>query len=170
VFPVPTSGVRFEVGERLSGGSGTDFGVPEVAPAGDARPMDAAALQEGVAMLKACWQAFDAAVQAAAGKALRVGPRGGGRDLEGLADHVVKAEYSYVARLGWRWQHPLVEGLAERITQEREAALLALAAAAGGKLPTRGPRGGMIWTPRYFVRRAAWHVLDHVWELEDRVI
>ena len=22
--------------------------------------------------------------------------------------------------------------------------------------------------PRYFVRRAAWHVLDHAWELEDR--
>ncbi|CAN5828742.1 hypothetical protein BH20CHL8_BH20CHL8_11020 [soil metagenome] len=24
------------------------------------------------------------------------------------------------------------------------------------------------WTPRYFVRRAAWHVLDHAWEIEDR--
>jgi hypothetical protein len=24
------------------------------------------------------------------------------------------------------------------------------------------------WTPRYFVRRAAWHALDHAWEIEDR--
>ena len=23
--------------------------------------------------------------------------------------------------------------------------------------------------PRYFVRRLAWHVLDHVWEIEDRL-
>lgn len=169
-FPIPTSGITFEVGERLDGGSGTDFGVPEIAPADDARLMDAGALQEAAAMLNACWQAFDSAVQAAAGKALQVGPRGGGRDLEGLVDHVVSAERSYVARLGWRWQHPLAKGLVERTTQVREAALLALAAAAAGELPTRGPRGGAIWTPRYFVRRAAWHLLDHVWEIEDRVM
>jgi hypothetical protein len=25
------------------------------------------------------------------------------------------------------------------------------------------------WAPRYFVRRSAWHALDHAWELEDRV-
>ena len=24
------------------------------------------------------------------------------------------------------------------------------------------------WSPRYAVRRAAWHVLDHAWEIEDR--
>jgi hypothetical protein len=24
------------------------------------------------------------------------------------------------------------------------------------------------WPARYAVRRAAWHVLDHAWELEDR--
>jgi hypothetical protein len=23
--------------------------------------------------------------------------------------------------------------------------------------------------PRYFVRRAAWHILDHAWEIEDRI-
>jgi hypothetical protein len=25
------------------------------------------------------------------------------------------------------------------------------------------------WPPRYVVRRAAWHVLDHAWEIEDRI-
>jgi len=24
------------------------------------------------------------------------------------------------------------------------------------------------WSARYFLRRATWHVLDHVWEIEDR--
>jgi hypothetical protein len=49
------------------------------------------------------------------------------------------------------------------------AALEALSASARGELPTRGPRGGLHWPPRYFVRRAAWHVLDHTWEIEDRL-
>jgi hypothetical protein len=31
-----------------------------------------------------------------------------------------------------------------------------------------GPRGGKRWSAPYFVRRAAWHVLDHAWEIEDR--
>ena len=35
--------------------------------------------------------------------------------------------------------------------------------------PGRSRSGGARWTPRYFVRRAAWHVLDHAWELEDRL-
>lgn len=41
-------------------------------------------------------------------------------------------------------------------------------ASAEGQIPSVGPRGGKRWTPRYFVRRAAWHVLDHAWEIEDR--
>ena len=28
---------------------------------------------------------------------------------------------------------------------------------------------GRALTPRYFVRRLAWHDLDHAWEIEDRV-
>lgn len=45
----------------------------------------------------------------------------------------------------------------------------ALTAAVRQGLPERGPRGGKLWTPRYFVRRLAWHVLDHAWEIEDRM-
>ena len=33
-----------------------------------------------------------------------------------------------------------------------------------------GPRGGSIWTPRYYVRRSTWHTLDHTWEIEDRIV
>jgi len=29
--------------------------------------------------------------------------------------------------------------------------------------------GGKRWTPQYFVRREAWHALDHTWEIEDRL-
>ena len=49
------------------------------------------------------------------------------------------------------------------------AVLEALGAAARGEVPPRGPRGGVRWAPRYFVRRVVWHVLDHARELEDRL-
>ena len=42
------------------------------------------------------------------------------------------------------------------------------AASAHGEVASHGPRGGVRWSARYFVRRAAWHALDHVWEIEDR--
>ena len=42
--------------------------------------------------------------------------------------------------------------------------------AAKGKELRKGPRGGVRWTVRRFVRRVAWHVLDHAWEIEDRIL
>jgi len=39
-----------------------------------------------------------------------------------------------------------------------------------GEIPHQGPRGGALWTPRYFVRRVAWHTVDHLWEIEDRIV
>jgi len=59
--------------------------------------------------------------------------------------------------------------LAEEFNQTRRAILSALETAVKEGLPAQGPRGGVIWPPRYFVRRVAWHVLDHGWEIEDRV-
>jgi hypothetical protein len=44
-----------------------------------------------------------------------------------------------------------------------------LVASVRGELPTEGPRGGVRWSARYTVRRAAWHTLDHAWEIEDRI-
>ncbi|NOX63821.1 MAG: hypothetical protein GXP42_18035 [Chloroflexi bacterium] len=32
-----------------------------------------------------------------------------------------------------------------------------------------GAPGVIPWPPRYFIRRVIWHVLDHAWEIEDRV-
>jgi len=53
-------------------------------------------------------------------------------------------------------------------TDLRLEILETLAASVRGEIPALGPRGGKRWTPRYFVRRSAWHALDHAWELEDR--
>jgi hypothetical protein len=52
----------------------------------------------------------------------------------------------------------------------RQAISEALPAAAHGEIAPLGPRGGRRWSARYFIRRSAWHVLDHAWEIEDRVL
>lgn len=169
-FQTPADVAAFTVTERLEGNTTTDFGAPDVAPSSDARPIDTPELLRLQAVLKASWQALDAAVSAAAGKELRKGPRGGGRDAEGIVQHVVGAEKSYVGRLAWRIDRYDEQNSAEVANLVHQAALDALAAAARGELPERGPRGGALWLPRYFVRRVAWHVLDHVWEIEDRAV
>jgi len=51
----------------------------------------------------------------------------------------------------------------------RQADQVAIENAMRNGLPRSGPRGGRIWTLRFFVRRVAWHVLDHAWEIEDRM-
>src|SRR5690606_23808279 len=144
-------------------------GAPAIAPAADAQPLSEADLERFRALLTACWQAFDASVQAAAGKTLRSGPRGGGRDVDRMIRHVVGAEEGYLGALGWKVQQDESADLPEQLDRTRRAILEALGAAARGELPARGPRGGLRWTPRYFVRRVAWHVLDHAWEIEDRL-
>ncbi len=168
-FTVPRSRADLAVVERLTGDATTDFGAPSVAPAADARPLDTRGLKRLIAILDASWDAFDAIAEAATGRELRKGPRGGGRELDGIVDHVIGAEIGYVARLAA--PRPKMEGRDrwDVATEERAVVRDALARAVSDGLPETGPRGGRIWLPRYFVRRAAWHVLDHAWEIEDRL-
>lgn len=161
VFRPPAALPAFRVVERQAGNFTTDYGTPNLAIARDAQPVGEPELERWHALLSACWQAFDKAAQAARGKELRKGPRGGGRDLDKIVAHVFGAEKSYLTSLGGKVE----PGIG---SDPRQAVLAALVLAAHGQVPARGPRGGLHWSPRYFVRRAAWHVLDHAWEIEDR--
>ncbi len=168
-FHPPAEASVFAVVERLAGNAATDFGAANVAPSSDARPLDDAALRRSQALLRAIWRAFDAAVGAATGKELRKGPRGGGRDLDGIVRHVLGGDAGYLSRLARKAPQGTATDPAEALGRTRQAMLEALEAGARGEIPERGPRGGVFWTPRYFVRRVAWHTLDHAWEIEDRL-
>ena len=167
-FAVPTDVSGLEVVERLEGDAGTDFGVPGAAPSSDVRPVDRRELERLVALLEASWSAFDSAAERAASAVLRKGPRGGGRDLDAIVRHVVDADKPYVSSLGARYRNPEDADAAAEAAGVRAAFLDALAARARGEPLPQGRRSAKVWTPRYAVRRSAWHALDHAWEIEDR--
>ncbi len=166
-LPIPCVEADLSVVERLEGDSGTDFGAPTAIPPSDLRPVDGADLDRLERLLRASWQVFDAAAASAAGRELRKGPRGGGRSVAGIVEHVLGGERGYLSRLGRNLKLDAADPR-EATARVREEVLAALDSAARGDLPARGPRGGAIWPARYFVRRAAWHLLDHAWEIEDR--
>jgi hypothetical protein len=168
-FRPPKDPSALSVVERRRGNATTEFGAPGVEAAADRRPVDDGERRRFERILRACWKALDRAEEAARGKALRTGPRGGGRTLEGIVRHVMDAEEAYLSALGWK----VPRGGGDAATRRdagRSAAVDGLAASIRGEIAPRGPRGGRRWTPRYFTRRVAWHCLDHAWEIEDRTL
>ncbi len=166
-FLAPKDLDQFVVVERLSGTATTDFGAPGVAPTPDReRSCDAATLRRLEKILNAGWQAFDKVVRWAHGKTLAMGPRGGGRSLDSIVRHVIEADAGYLGAVGWK--APKTAELSDGHIATREAILVALKASASGEIPSKGPRGGVRWTARYFARRVAWHVMAHAWEIERR--
>ncbi len=168
-FEPPSDPEAFHLVERLEGNSTTDFGAPALPILGESEPVDAEEREKSEAILRASWRSFDEALAQSKGVALRKGPRGGGRDQGKLLSHVIMADKSYLAKLGWKVQ--LVEGEdpLQALPHIRDAILAGLQAAVNGEIPAKGPRGGLHWTPRFFVRRVIWHILDHTWEIEDRM-
>jgi hypothetical protein len=163
-FSVPADRSAFEVAERLEGNATTDFGAPGIVPAADQRPVNDDELARLVALLQASWDAFDRAARAAAGAELRKGPRGGGRDLDRIVSHVMGADQGYLRSLGGSF-----EGSGDEDPDGLRSAILGTLDARGHGDPGRqGKRRSPPWPPHYFVRRSAWHALDHAWEIEDR--
>ena len=168
-FKPPAESSAFSVVERLEGNATTDFGAPAQAPTADKGPVNEKELQDFESLLKACWRAFDAALKSAKGKELRKGPRGGGRELERIIQHLLESDGGYLSSLGWKVKQLDMADLNQALQRRRKEILEGLTASAHGEVTARGPRGGLRWTPRYYVRRAAWHVVDHIWEIEDRI-
>lgn len=163
-FGPPSEITALAIVERLTGNATTDFGAPDIPPTSDTKPIATKDLERFQTILRASWRALDRAGDAAEGKELTKGPRGGGRDLDKIADHVLGSDESYLSRLGVK--APRSEPH-ERAVRLHATILDTLERVARDGVPV-GPRGGKRWTPRYFVRRSAWHVLDHAWEIEDR--
>ena len=144
----------FDVVERLPGrhtsmGPGAR-GEVESVPLGEGEGARLASLLAG------CWALLDD-VLASAPETLRKGPRGGGRDTAAVREHVDSAQGSYGLRVGIR--RPAALGP----VVVRERLLAVLRGEEAPEAPERNP-----WPLRYLASKAAWHVTDHAFEVQDR--
>jgi len=161
-FPAPArAGERFEVVERIKGKGATDFGVPHEIPEADAEPLTARQATRQVELMRAAWAVLDNIAKASPAE-LRKGPRGGGRDRDKMLDHVLGAEAGYARKLGIKHPQPEVGDTRAIKALRDELAETLRVASDGSPLVANG------WPPRYAIRRIAWHVLDHAWEMQDR--
>ena len=167
-FSKPATVAGFEVVERLTGDASTEFGVPRAIGAVESDPVSAADLERLLALLRASWATFDAAARAAEGVTLATGPRGGGRSLAKIIEHVRDAEAAYLRSFGSRSPSASEEAPDRPMKILRATIVDALTAVSRGEPLANPNKARKRWPPRYAVRRAAWHVLDHAWELEDR--
>ena len=160
--------VAFEVVERVPGGSATAFAAPEcrrpfpqVTAEAERAKVTAAAARRLAGLVTGVWATFDK-IAAASPAELRKGPRGGGRDRDKLIDHVLGAETTYARKLGVKLKQPAIDDVAA--IEELRKAIVAVVGAPSDGAPLM-PNG---WTTRYAVRRIAWHILEHAWEMQDR--
>ncbi len=164
------AGVRFDppatvrgvnVIERLPGSGSTEFGVPGAHASAELDPLPSGRLRRLTNLLEAAWATFDGVAESAAGTSLTLGPRGGGRQVAAIVEHVRGAEAAYLHQLGWKVYEPDMEDL-------RRAFLEALRLRAVDEPLPEPNKVRKPWPPRYAIRRSAWHALDHAWEIEDR--
>ncbi|HEY5267488.1 MAG TPA: hypothetical protein VIJ40_11815 [Acidimicrobiales bacterium] len=143
----------FEVVGSAKGNGTTDFGAPDVRGAWDKVPLTTRELNRQIAVLQDCWNYFDAVVDEAP-QEMRRGPRGGGRDRDAIANHVREAERAYCSKVGAR--------VAPRTPwdEQRDVVVTTL----------KSPTPNVKWPTAYAIRRIAWHVVDHAWEIEDKSV
>ena len=154
---------EFDVVERLPGIGMTDFYGLSGVPAGPEHDqMTHAECERKIALLEATWATLDETA-ARVSPELRKGPRGGGRERDQIIRHVV----------GWEIYRPRAEG--RRHVRPRDPPGPArhcapYRAAFVDAIRDHNGRGVMArsWTVQFLIRRCAWHMLDHAWEMEDR--
>jgi hypothetical protein len=147
--------------ERLQGDANTAWGVPSVLAPAETGPIDAVTAQHNVALLCAAWNILEEVVAASPAE-LRKGPRGGGRDRDEIRRHVIEAERVYARKIGVRHK-PFEIDDKGALDAMREEMVAVLSKPSSGEPLVAGD-----WNVSYAVRRITWHVVDHIWEIEDR--
>lgn len=153
--------------QRLPGSATTDFGAPARLAEDDTRALTAPEIDRLAGLLTACWSAFDAALSSIPPPERQVKPRVGRSPAE-MRRHLFDADVMHLSAFGSAYREPPPEAVDRLEPETRSRFLAALTASPLGRSSSPARRYGFDWTPRFAVRRSAWHALDHAWELEDR--
>ncbi|MBO0822562.1 MAG: hypothetical protein J2P27_01735 [Actinobacteria bacterium] len=151
-----------DVVEKVDGIGMTDYyGVSGRPAAPEYDPMTDAECERKIALLQASWETFDD-FAARVSAELRKGPRGGGWEKDRIIRHVNGAEIDELA--------PKVGVKVPLETRDDPEALHAYREDFVAGIREHHTRGesARSWPLQFLIRRCAWHMLDHAWELEDR--
>jgi hypothetical protein len=154
---------ELDVVQRLPGNGMTDYyGVSGMRAEPENEAMSEAECERKIALLRASWTYFDD-VASRVSPELRKGPRGGGRERDEIISHVNGAEIQeHATKVGVRT--PLeARRDPDALRAHREAFCTGIR-----EFNARGAAAGQWWTVAFTIRRCAWHMLDHAWEMEDR--
>ncbi|MEM9616254.1 MAG: hypothetical protein AAGA59_25220 [Actinomycetota bacterium] len=151
-----------DVVEEVDGIGMTDYyGVSGRTATAETEPLGDPEFERKLALLRASWATFDE-MAARVSVELRKGPRGGGREKDHIIRHVNGAEIDEFA--------PKVGVKVPMETREDPDALHAYRHAFAEAIRDHHAQGepARSWALQFLIRRCAWHMLDHAWELEDR--
>jgi hypothetical protein len=152
-----------EVVEEYTGTGSTDFwGISFAFSSIDRQEMSSEELERELALMRACWAFFDD-VRARVSAELQKGPRGGGRDRDGIVRHVLATEADWSKGIGVR----VLNVDNPRVTDADLKAHRDAYCDAIGRLHSQGQMARK-WPLRFMIRHTAFHTMDHAWEMEDR--
>jgi len=153
---------ELKVVEQLEGIGMTDYyGLSGRPAAPEYDQMTDADCERKIALLRASWRAFDD-MAARVSAELRTGPRGGGWPKDRIIRHVNGAEIDeFAPKVGVKVPLETRDDI-EALRAYREAFVEGIREHHARSEPARS------WPLQFLIRRCAWHMLDHAWELEDR--
>ena len=155
---------HIEVIGRYPGNTSTDYwGVSHVPAACDKELPSAVEWERRLSLLAAAWAEFDM-IAARVSSELQRGSRGGGRMRDEVIGHTWMTEVVQITpKLGLDSKFPAL------LTPKGLASHRALLIDAFRRYHQAGKlMVGRSWTLPFLLRRAAYHVLDHAWEMEDK--
>ena len=154
---------ELEVVERVPGSSSTDFwGIAHVPAERERTLLTPDGLERRLTLLRSCWAVFDEISRAAPAELLP-GPRSAGRTRDQIIRHVLANEpEQFTRKVGVRTPRDAVLTTAGLVAH-RAATLEAIRAFNAEGRPAR------TWPIQFLIRRMAHHVMDHAWEIEDRL-
>jgi len=151
-----------QVVERVPGSSSTDFwGVAHVPSEIEREVLDEEGLERRLRILQATWEYFDEVTGRVSAELAR-GPRGGGRTRDEIVRHVYASErHNFWRKVAIR-EEDGVRLTSEELAAHRHRFLDTIRDYnAEGKAARSYPI-------QFLIRRAAQHVMDHAWEMEDK--